>query len=249
MSVVPIRNHWEFVPLFALCVVCIILMVYHWKLDTGWTRPLFWRSVIAVLCVLMIAFFFPQLTFLKAWEWFDSSTLEVSRGVWRIGILALIVGLVWFVKRHMEKKVSNEGSETVGHTSGTGHGEKKSGLVKWLVIGFLVYLAVQFVGAAREWQRQNAPELVGQSSRERSFRVQANPGIPTAVFLGRGTNVSWTIEGPGHIMYRFNGGPEQEDWQGQNLRLPNWNDDRTAYLRSKESFPVTVRVYLTTSGS
>lgn len=93
-----------------------------------------------------------------------------------------------------------------------------------------------------ELRRVAAP----QQTADRSFKIFAGQN-PTPVFVQQGVNICWTVEGSGHILFRFNDGPEQEDWAEQQLRLPNCNVDRTFYIRSKGADTVPVRIYLTRS--
>ncbi len=250
LSIVPIRNNWSIVPLCALSVVCLILMAYQWQRNSSWTKPLFWYSAVIAVIGCTIAFIFPEI--LKIWKWAEprlpkgNETLTLVLILTGVGILVGII--VWLLQK--AGRTGGTATTSTAHppasAHGSGGGESSGSGLKafaWIaLLGLLVFLAVRG-GAVGTGQQTVATQTV-----DRSFRIFANSGNPISKFIGQGTNICWTVEGSGHIMYRFDNEPWKEDWSGQMIRLPNCNRDRTVQIMAKGEEIVPVRIYLTPSG-
>lgn len=137
LSVVPIRNNPKLIPLCFLSIICLTLMTYHWQRESKWLRPLLWYSAIGILILCMIAFWFPSLTPMSAWNWTKSQVGNVGTesdwvmmaliGAGLAGIIALVIWLV--------RKIS--GSHSGGH-GGHGHGKSRHPLKTflWTLLAF-----------------------------------------------------------------------------------------------------------------
>ncbi len=251
LSHIPIKNNWLVVPQCALGIVCLIIMAYHWNRDSKWLRPILWWSTIGMVVLYVGSFFFPDMGFKSEWGlsksyvWTEWSILKALVG---IGILAKIIHWLF-------KKVTNSGPATP-QAGGHVQTDDTGGLATFgrIVIGFIVlftaihFIKVLFPGVWQDNQRSYGQTVVqpnNQLGQGPFVRITPDTNSWTPLVVGKDMYIHWAIEGPGHILSRFNDSPEQEDWSGQQVVTPTPVGPYTVFFKAKDTNSVSLRVYVT----
>lgn len=263
IAYLPLRNNWALAPVWMLAGLVRVIMPKT-PLEVGEGGSKSWSHLrlllTAVFGLLTFAFFdLKALTsgtgnFLKsAWLWLESGAYLHSYGLLALAILLGVGCLVWHFRK--ARPVGNTPATATAHTPASTHGSHDNhtsgGKSFWprvfAIIGVVAVIGL-IAAAARETGRKEATQTQVQSV-DQSFRILANPGNSyTSVFIGRGTNVTFSTEGSGRIWWHFNNDPDAEDSSTQTLRLPAYIGERTLHVRSMETFPVAVRICLTPVG-
>jgi hypothetical protein len=241
LSIVPIRNHWEFVPLWGLTIVCVTLMTYHWNMENKWLKPILWYSGIGILMLCIVLFFFPKLTesntqtvimdWLKhasvkiktAWLWMESGAWKTQgNAIQAMGIIALITLLVVWLFRRKQYGVS--GSSIPDHATG-GHGSNPSlAKVVWgcLLLGcaFLVFGSlIQDNRVSRDREVRGGSRNYVPVPKMVSLQITAKSGGYWTLYrVGPHTNLFWSANKPIQFKFGVNEKP-QDDVPGSLIRL------------------------------
>ena len=165
-------------------------------------------------------------TFEKGFEYYiQTIPYPLATTLGFICVVSLLV--LWWRK---SKHTSATSATAVAHE---GHGSRSTlqVIIAWALVLIAISFIVSLAGLGWELnqnslQRQQVAGFGQVQSVDQSFRVFARPGEITTLTVGKGTNICWTIEGPGHIFFRRNDEPEQEDWAEQQIRLSNIHADR-----------------------
>lgn len=243
LSIIPLRNHWEWVPLTALLVTCLILMNYHWKIPDTWLRPMFWYGGIALLALLIIGFFFPeQLTVKSMLDWQQTDAWKTSPRVMSTIILAGLaigVGIILLCRKFFLTRSQTSITTTVGGSGSS----KGSGFAGFLCIVLLIGIVSLIVRENLNGKGQMERDRPTGTALPRSNVYPVTVNVWTPVVIGERIDAIW--HAPKGYFFRYNSElMEYEDEPNISIKMAVRRGPYTVYFRAKE-VPTVVSVYQT----
>lgn len=274
LSVIPIRNNWELVPLCVLTIACLVLMSFHWQRESKLLRPLLWYSAIVIVILCMIAFWFPNLTPMSAWGWTKSNVSNVNVGIESdtvttiltysavIGLIALAIWFsIWLVRKLSHSHGGGGHGGHGGHGGGESHPLKTFAWVLLILWGIAVLVGTVRMLIAPDFKEQiwgKPTPSMSQQAALNEYKLGGSESIP----LGEG-NTLFTLSTPNQVCrmtmptYRYDGwmhhggnvymmAKGNREWK---LYAPDslefpGKDAEWIDVKSAESFPVDVTIFI-----
>lgn len=212
--------------------------------DLKWVKEIRIVKIIVIGFILIIGILTVREFLPEEWKIFREFWDKHQSYCW-LASTGLACLIVWV---SLQKSAPAHATTSGGHG---GHGGHEGGGWLWIVIlvfffGFgLVWPAIQTIfGLGQGVPAVATATPSGPINSGPWVSVTATPDVWTPVVVGKGMYAHWTIDGPGHILYRFNNSPEVEDWSGQQVVTSAPHGPYTAFFKAKGTNSVSLKVYL-----